>query len=210
MEPNASLALESVAIPVHVETPDDPRGTVVLAPSAGGRWSSPSLTRLAEIFRRQGYRTVRFDFEYRAAGRAFPDPMPKCMACYRRVVEAFHPGGPLILSGQSMGGRVASMLAAEGFPCVRLICFAYPLHPEGQPEKLRDAHLPNLTMPTLLVNGTEDALCRRDLMEGVLARLPANVAMHWLQGVDHSLKPAKGSGRKPSSVYEEIESVLAG
>ncbi len=208
MEPNASLPLGSATIPVHVETPDGPKGTVVLAPSAGGRWSSPSLTRLADIFGGLGYRTVRFDFEYRAAGRAFPDPMPKCMACYGSVVEAFHAGGTLILSGQSMGGRVASMLAAEGFPCDRLICFAYPLHPDGQPEKLRDAHLPHLTIPTLIVNGTEDALCRRDLMEGVLARLPANVAMHWLEGVDHSLKPAKGSGRRPSSVYDEIETTL--
>lgn len=198
----------------EVETPEgDPVGTVFLAPSAGARRESPSLVFLAATFRGLGYRTVRFDFLYKAAGRSFPDPMPVCMACYRRVIEAVTeahgPLGQVVLAGQSMGGRMASMLVAEGEPCDRLVCFAYPLHPEGKPDKRRDAHLPAIAVPTLIVNGTADALCTRDLMEAVLARLGPHVAMRWLDGTDHSLKPAKGSGRRRKEIEAEIAAVVA-
>lgn len=196
------------------ETPDgEAVGTVFLAPSAGARRESPSLVFLAATFRALGFRTVRFDFLYKLAGRSFPDPMPVCAACFREVVAfvAAEKGlpGSLVLAGQSMGGRVASMLAAEGAPCDGLVCVAYPLHPEGKPDKLRDAHLPSITVPTLIVNGTADALCTRDLMESVLARLGPNVAMHWLEGTDHSLKPAKGSGRRRKEIEAEIVATLS-
>ncbi|MCW5941659.1 MAG: hypothetical protein KIS66_05475 [Fimbriimonadaceae bacterium] len=198
----------------EVEEPEgETRGTVFLAPSAGARRESPSLVFLAGTFRGLGYRTVRFDFLYKAAGRSFPDPMPVCMACYRRVMEAvrlaYGAEGEQVLAGQSMGGRVASMLAAEGEPCDRLVCFAYPLHPQGKPDKLRDAHLPAITVPTLIVNGSADALCTRELMEGVLARLGSNVSMRWLEGADHSLKPAKGSGRRRKELEAEVVGLLA-
>ena len=68
----------------------------------------------------------------------------------------------------SMGGRAASMLAADGFAADGLLLLAYPLHPPGKPEKLRDAHLPRITMPVLCFNGTRDALCTPALMERVL------------------------------------------
>src|SRR5690242_21318390 len=77
----------------------------------------------------------------------------------------------LILGGRSMGGRVASMLAAEGFACDGLLLAAYPLHPAGAPEKLRDAHLERIRCPVLCLNGTRDGLCRRDLMEAVLKKV---------------------------------------
>ena len=86
-----------------------------------------------------------------------------------------------------MGGRAASMLAADGFACAGLLLFAYPLHPAGQPEKLRIAHLPDIRVPVLCFNGTRDALCRRDLME---RHVPAAWNMQWLEGADHSLKGA--------------------
>src|SRR5256885_11463330 len=88
----------------------------------------------------------------------------------------------LIIGGRSMGGRAASMLAADGFECDGLLLLAYPLHPAGQPEKLRDAHLPKIRVPVLCFNGTRDALCRRDLMELALKKVPAPWQMHWLEG----------------------------
>src|SRR5258708_27881883 len=78
-------------------------------------------------------------------------------------------GKKLVIGGRSMGGRAASMLAAEGFECDGLLLAAYPLHPAGQPEKLRDAHLPKIRCPVLCINGTRDALCERELMERALA-----------------------------------------
>jgi predicted alpha/beta-hydrolase family hydrolase len=83
-----------------------------------------------------------------------------------------------------MGGRVASMLAADGFACDGLLLLAYPLHPAGQPEKLRDAHLPRIKVPVLCINGTRDALCRRELMDRAIAGLQWD--MQWLEGKDHS------------------------
>ena len=85
-----------------------------------------------------------------------------------------------------MGGRVASMLAADGFACDGLLLFAYPLHPAGKPEQLRDAHLPKIRVPVLCINGTRDALCDRVLMERALAPLKTPWQMHWLEGAGHS------------------------
>ena len=103
-----------------------------------------------------------------------------------------------------MGGRAASMLAADGFGCDGLLLLAYPLHPAGQPAKLRDAHLPSIKLPTLCLNGTNDALCRRDLMDAVVARLRPNWTMHWLEGADHSFHVTKASGRTNADVMDEI------
>jgi hypothetical protein len=110
----------------------------------------------------------------------------------------------LIIGGRSMGGRAASMLAAEGFACDGLLLLAYPLHPAGKPEQLRDAHLPKIDVPVLCLNGTRDALCRRDLMEAVLERVASSWTMHWLDGADHSFHVLKSSGRTDAEVMAEI------
>src|SRR5207249_8187761 len=90
-----------------------------------------------------------------------------------------------ILGGRSMGGRAASMLAAEEFPCDGLLLLAYPLHPAGKPEELRDAHLARIEVPVLCLNGTRDALCRRDLMQVVVYSLTGRCTILLLEGVDH-------------------------
>ena len=77
-----------------------------------------------------------------------------------------------------------------------LMLYAYPLHPAGQPEKRRDAHLPRIAIPVLCVNGTRDTLCRRDLMEKALEPVTTAWQMHWIEGADHSLGTA--------SVLEQI------
>ena len=97
------------------------------------------------------------------------------------------------------------MLAAEGFACDRLLLLAYPLHPAGEPTKLRDAHLSRIAVPVLCFNGTRDPLCRRDLMEAVVARLGANFRMHWLEAADHSFHVTKASGRTDADVLDEIQ-----
>lgn len=139
----------------------------------------------------RGIEVVRFNFPYRDRGSRRPDPMPTLRASFESAVglarERF-PQHHLIIGGRSMGGRVATMLAADGFACDGLLLFAYPLHPAGQPEKLRDAHLPAIRVPVLCFNGTRDALCRRDLMERALATVTTPWTMHWLEGADHSLK----------------------
>lgn len=103
-----------------------------------------------------------------------------------------------------MGGRASSMLASRGFECDGLLLLAYPLHPPGKPEQLRDAHLPEIRVPTLCVNGTRDTFCRRDLMEDVLKRVGPQWRMHWIEGADHGFHVLKSSGTTDSAVQREI------
>ena len=136
----------------------------------------------------RGVTCVRFQFPYQEAKKSGPDRPPVLEATWRAVIDAVRPkAGKLCIGGRSMGGRAASMLAADGFPCKALLLFAYPLHPAGQPEKLRVAHLPDIKVPVLCFNGTRDPLCRRDLMA---RHVPAPWNMQWLEGADHSLKRA--------------------
>ena len=107
-----------------------------------------------------------------------------------------------------MGGRAASMLAADGFACDGLLLFAYPLHPAGQPEKLRDAHLAEIQVPVLCFNGTRDALCTHALMERAVSGL-VNWQMHWLEGADHSFRVLKSSNRSEDDVYAEVAGTTA-
>ena len=109
----------------------------------------------------------------------------------------------LVIGGRSMGGRAASMLAADGFECDGLLLLAYPLHPAGQPEKLRDAHLARIGIPVLCLNGTRDALCDRNLMEPIVSGLN-RWQMHWLEGADHSFHVLKSSGRTDDDVMAEV------
>lgn len=129
---------------------------------------------------------VRFDFPYRERGAKMPDRMPVLKEAISAQAARVRGKGKLLIGGRSMGGRAASMLAAEGFQCDGLLLFAYPLHPAGKPDKLRDAHLAQIGVPVLCFNGTRDELCRRDLMEKALENL--SWRMHWLEGATHSFR----------------------
>lgn len=157
-----------------------------------------------------GVHVVRFNFPYRESGSGRPDAMPVLKQAIEAVVARERREGKpgrLIIGGRSMGGRAASMLAADGFPCDGVLLLAYPLHPAGKPEQLRDAHLGKITVPVLCLNGTRDALCRRDLMEATLRRLPPSFRMHWLDGADHSFHVLRSSGRNDDQVMREVTEI---
>ena len=141
----------------------------------------------AAVLEARGIEVVRFNFPYRERGSKLPDRMPELKAAFAAVVEPLRGDRKLILGGRSMGGRVATLLAADGFACDGLLLFAYPLHPAGKPEKLRDAHLPLIRVPVLCFNGTRDKLCTRELMEAALAKVTTGWEMQWIEGADHSL-----------------------
>lgn len=145
-----------------------------------------SMTAVAKALEAVGFDVVRFNFPYREKGSKRPDPMPVLKQTIAAVAAKVRGKGKLVIGGRSMGGRAASMLAADGFECDGVLLLAYPLHPAGQPEKLRVAHLASIGVPVLCFNGTRDALCRRDLMENVLAKL--SWRMHWLEGATHSFR----------------------
>ena len=179
----------------------------VCAHGAGGSMHQRDMVSLAAELASRGMIVVRFNFLYKEKGSGRPDPMPRLKECVASVVararEELDPR-LLFIGGRSMGGRAASMLAAEGFPCDGLILLAYPLHPAGKPEQLRDEHLTSIDAPVLCFNGTRDALCRRDLMESVLTRVTTRWEMRWLEGADHGFHVLKSSGRTDADVLSEV------
>lgn len=188
-------------------TTGDASAVFVCAHGAGGNMGDRGVLAVSQVMRARGVDVVRFNFLYKEKRSGRPDAMPVLKrtieAVVARVREELRPD-VLIIGGRSMGGRAASMLAADGFTCDGLLLLAYPLHPAGKPEQLRDAHLPKIGVPVLCLNGTRDALCRRDLMEAVLAGVGRNWTMHWLDGADHSFHVLKTSGRTDAEVLGEI------
>lgn len=204
------------------------RALFALAPGAGTTMQHPSIVALAEGLAARGVTVLRFNFPYAERGSRRIDAKPKLLAAYRAAADALADSrrgrerprtprssgagrgkGKLILGGRSMGGRMASMLVAEGYACDGLVFFGYPLHPAGRPDQLRDAHLPSVRPPMLFLQGTRDALCDLDLLRPVLARLGPRATLHEVAGADHSFAVRKSDGRTPESVLEEILSVTA-
>jgi hypothetical protein len=184
-----------------------PRTVLLCAHGAGGNLADRGILALTGILRARGIHIVRFNFLYREKGTHRPDPMPRLKECYAAVVRRARleiESDRFVIGGRSMGGRVASMLAAEGFPCDGLLLLAYPLHPPGRFEQRRDAHLPSIQVPVICFNGTRDDFCRRDLMEAALSQVTAPWEMHWLEGADHGFHVLKSSGRTDSDVLTEI------
>lgn len=179
----------------------------VCAHGAGGNMDDRAMQATAKALRSRGFGVVRFNFLYREKGSGRPDPMPRLKECVTAVVartrEEVRPK-MLIIGGRSMGGRAASMLAAEGFACDGLFLLAYPLHPPGRTDQLRDAHLPAIKVPVICFNGTRDPFCTPSLMEQVLKRVKTKWVMRWVDGADHSFHVPKSSGRTDAEVMIEI------
>ena len=191
----------------ELPTGADAGAVFVCAHGAGGHMDDRGMAQLAGELRSRGIAVVRFNFLYKEKRSGRPDPMPRLQDCFAAVVARVRDEadpGLLLIGGRSMGGRAASMLAAEGFACDGLLLLAYPLHPAGKPEQLRDKHLPRIDVPVLCFNGTRDALCRRDLMQTALSGVKTRWDMHWLEGADHGFHVLKSSGRTDADVLDEI------
>lgn len=183
------------------------RAIFVCGHGAGGSMSDRSLLAATGELVRRGLSAVRFNFLYTERRSGRPDPMPLLKACYQAVVDdvrARLKPEMLLIGGRSMGGRVASMLAADGLDCDGLLLLAYPLHPPKRLDQLRDAHLPQIAAPVLCFNGTRDEMCTPELMQRTLERVRTRWQMHWLEGADHSFRVLKRSGRTDADVLHEV------
>jgi len=188
-------------------------GTVfVFAHGAGGNMNDRGVLQTANTLRQRGLGVVRFNFLYKEKKSSRPDPMPRLKETFTAVVararQELKPIS-LIIGGRSMGGRAGSMLAAEGFECDGLLLLAYPLHPPGKPDQLRDAHLPSIKVPVICFNGTRDPFCTPSLMEEVLKRVTTDWEMHWVEGADHSFHVLKSSGTTDGEVLTSIADLSA-
>jgi predicted alpha/beta-hydrolase family hydrolase len=188
------------------------RARLVLAHGAGANQTHPFMVRVATGLSLRGVETTTFNFSYTEQGRRAPDPAPKLEACFRDVLTAVRARsgrGPLFLGGKSMGGRMASHLAASpellDGPIGGLVFLGYPLHPPGKPEQLRSAHLSRITVPMLFVQGTRDPFGSPDELAAVFADVGIAPEVFPIEMGDHSFKVPKRSGRGD---YEVLTSVL--
>jgi hypothetical protein len=178
----------------------------VCAHGAGGHMEDRSMVALAEALSSRGLTVVRFNFLYSEKKSKRPDRMPRLIECFTAVVDRVRKElqpKRLVLGGRSMGGRASSMMAAEGFACDALCLYAYPLHPAGEPEKLRDAHLARIRVPVLCFNGTRDELCTRSLMEKATRGL-STWRQVWIDGADHGFHVLKASGTNDAAVLARV------
>lgn len=180
---------------------------LLLAHGAGTDQHHPLMTALAARLADEGLGVATFNYPYTEAGRKAPDRAPKLLACHRAVARAMRersPGG-VVIGGRSMGGRMATMLAAEGEETVGVVCLAYPLHPSGRPERLRIEHLPAVPVPMLFFQGSRDALSRSDLFDQHVRSLPTATVVD-MDGADHSFR---GKGWTPERVGDVVASAYA-
>jgi predicted alpha/beta-hydrolase family hydrolase len=193
-----------------VAYPDRPPAalSVVLAPGAGSDLHTPLLVYLQERVADAGYRNVRFNFPYKEQGRRLPDRAPVLERCFRSVVATLRADlgfTRVVIGGKSMGGRMATHLAAAGDDVAGLILLGYPLHPAHQPDKLRVEHLPRIAVPMLFFAGTRDALCDLELLRQAMGTLQAPATLHVIADGDHSFVVRRGrTGKSARDIYAEI------
>jgi predicted alpha/beta-hydrolase family hydrolase len=191
-----------------------PPGTyaaVVVAHGAGNDMHTPLLEGFCACLNESTFGTLRFNFPYAEQGRRAPDPPATLLETYRAAVAAAQErAGPghLFLGGKSMGGRIASMLVAEGVRAQGLIFLGYPLHPPGKPERVRDEHLPRVRAPMLFLQGTADPFARWDLVQDLVKRLGRWATLHPVEGGDHSFR-VRGQPRDDERTGRLLGSVAA-
>jgi len=173
---------------------------VLLAHGAANTMDHPLLVFLCRELARSGLSCLRFNFPYSEAGRSKPDAQPTLEAAWRRVLAQVKTDPDLaprhvVAAGKSLGGRVASQMAANGqLPADGLIFYGYPLHLPGRKDILRDAHLSAIKSPMLFFAGTRDPFCDLDLMRPVCRRLGDQATLEIIDGGDHSFDPPAGAG----------------
>ena len=211
--PNVMKKVPTPAGPVSValDGPEDSKALLVLAHGAGGDMNSGFMTSIAAGLAERGLRTLRFNFPYAERGRRSPDRQEVLEEAYGAVLAEVPEtrSRRLILGGKSLGGRIASHLVAAGASADGLVFLGYPLHPPGHPERLRDAHLHDISAPMLFVEGTRDPFCPLPTLERVRKALRAPSSLAVIEGGDHSFKVPKSSGRSAQDAWAEVGANVA-
>jgi uncharacterized protein len=205
------------------ENRDEKRGapTLVLAHGAGAGQEHRFMVQFASGLASRGVNVLTFNFLYTEQHRRIPDRADKLEACYRAVVTAavnYPPFGAtsVFIGGKSMGGRIATHLAAAagddavGSGINGLVLLGYPLHPPGKPDRLRAAHLATIRVPMLIVQGSRDPFGTPAELQPVLDGLTGDVTLHVVENGDHSLTPPKRGAVSVEQTYSDLQDVIAG
>jgi uncharacterized protein len=181
--------------------------TLILGHGAGAGQSSSFMVSFATALAARGIDMVTFNFLYMEQGRRLPDSKDKLEACYRAVIETARRkiGGRLAIGGKSMGGRIASQVAAGDAPEVAgLVLLGYPLHPPGKPDQLRTKHLPAIKAPMLFVQGSRDAFGTPEELRPILKKLKTSAELFEVADGDHSFKVLKRAGVSQEDTYKAV------
>jgi predicted alpha/beta-hydrolase family hydrolase len=205
---------DSLNAPAHYPAAADRslNALLVLAHGAGAGHRHPFMIAFGQGLASAGIDVMTFNFPYMEQKRRMPDKAPVLEAHFREVIAAVRRGDlksrRLFIGGKSMGGRMATHLAAQGKPedLAGVIALGYPLHPPGKPEQPRTAHLPSITDPVLIIQGENDVFGTPSELEPVIATMKAPVSLHVIPGGDHSFKVR---GRKSEDVYPPLFEVIA-
>jgi hypothetical protein len=175
--------------------PPKAKGLLVIAHGAGAGMQHPFLTGLSAELGHLGMASLRFNFHYMERKKGRPDPPAIACLAVKKAVEAArkrHPKLPLFAGGKSFGGRMSSTLLSEGpVAGVRgLVFFGFPLHPPGKPSTDRGAHLKQVPVPMLFLQGTRDDFAVSKLLHQTVNELPLATLIEF-EGADHSFKAGK-------------------
>jgi len=205
---------EAVTALLYTAAKKDRAGvTVVLGHGAGASQTSGFMRMFAKGLAARGLDVMTFNFVYMEQGRSVPDQKHKLEGCFRAVIETALKNKKLknnrvVIGGKSMGGRIASQVMAGedrealASDVVGLVFLGYPLHPPGQPTKLRVEHLEHVKKPMLFVQGTRDSLGTPDEIKPFVKNLRPDAKIHEIEGGDHSFKAPKKFGLTPDQIFE--------
>ncbi|MFP5264012.1 MAG: alpha/beta family hydrolase [Blastocatellia bacterium] len=188
--------------------------TMLLAHGAGANQLSGFMVSFAEGLSARGIDAVTFNFLYTEQGRRAPDRNNKLEACYRAAIATISKdktlgSNRLILGGKSLGGRIASQVAASGVgDAAGLVFLGYPLHPPGRPDRLRREHLSLIRAPMLFVQGSRDPFGTPGELRPIIESLQAPAAVYAVEGGDHSFTVRKGWPVSQAQVYESAQGAI--
>ncbi len=197
-----------------LQTPASARACYVVAHGAGAGMTHPFMASVASDLAQRGIATLRYQFPYMERGSRRPDTPKLAQATVRAAVtEAARlvPKLPLFAGGKSFGGRMTSQAQATSpLPGVRgLVFLGFPLHAPGQPSDERAAHLFDVKIPMLFLQGTRDEFAELSLLQHLVGRLGARATLKEFDDADHSFHVPARTGRKDSEVRVEMTDALA-
>lgn len=188
-----------LAVPGEVSGP-----AILLAHGAGAGQDHPFVEGLRDRLSAHGHPTLTFDYPYRGEGRRAPDRMPTLLACHRAALRRLASyGWPVVLAGKSMGGRVASHVAAAEPGPLGLVFYGYPLVSPSSGEVRATDHLLDAGRPMLFLTGSRDRLCPLDLLRPLVASLPRAV-LEVVEDGDHSFAVPARSGMSTDDVLDRL------
>lgn len=213
-EERLTITTGDASVSALLLTPTDARACYVLAHGAGAGMTHAFMTAVAQGLADRGIATLRYQFPYMERGSRRPDTPRVAHAAVRAAcAEATQrwPDLPLFAGGKSFGGRMTSQAQADAaLPGVRgLVFLGFPLHPAGKPSDERAAHLSQVQVPMLFLQGTRDELATLELLQPVVERLGDRATLRWFADADHSFHVPARSGRKDADVLGELLDALA-